>query len=157
MLQSQSAESFKTSYTQSSSPSLISLKDLCTKCDPFVQTSSGKYELVGAVSWGRNCAKSFGVYADLPCRLHLTQFHYQTSISISSITRLPFQTVPLQDFHFNQLHYKTSISIKSIPSSHNSVKEQAELILSPYQTTVNGWWTMWAQSTLPEEHQLKSF
>jgi len=30
------------------------------------QTSSGIYELVGAVSWGRNCAKSFGVYADLP-------------------------------------------------------------------------------------------
>jgi len=30
------------------------------------QTSTGLYELVGAVSWGRNCAKSFGVYADLP-------------------------------------------------------------------------------------------
>jgi len=30
------------------------------------QTSTGRYELVGAVSWGRNCAKSYGVYADLP-------------------------------------------------------------------------------------------
>jgi len=30
------------------------------------QTSSGKYELVGAVSWGRDCAQSFGVYTDLP-------------------------------------------------------------------------------------------
>jgi len=30
------------------------------------QTSSGLYELVGVVSWGRNCAKSFGVYTDLP-------------------------------------------------------------------------------------------
>jgi len=30
------------------------------------QTSTGLYELVGAVSWGRNCAKSFGIYTDLP-------------------------------------------------------------------------------------------
>ena len=31
--------------------------------------SSGRYELIGAVSWGRNCAKSYGVYADVPCKI----------------------------------------------------------------------------------------
>ena len=35
--------------------------------------STGRYELIGAVSWGRNCAKSFGVYADVPCKISL--FH----------------------------------------------------------------------------------
>ena len=35
--------------------------------------SSGRYELIGAVSWGRNCAKSFGVYADIPCKI--SHFH----------------------------------------------------------------------------------
>jgi len=29
------------------------------------QVAPGKYELVGVVSWGRNCAKSYGVYADV--------------------------------------------------------------------------------------------
>jgi len=31
-----------------------------------LKMSTGRYELIGAVSWGRNCAKSFGVYADIP-------------------------------------------------------------------------------------------
>jgi len=29
------------------------------------QFTPGRYELVGVVSWGRNCAKSYGVYADV--------------------------------------------------------------------------------------------
>ena len=65
--------------------------------DSFVQTSTGIYELVGVVSWGRDCAKSFGVYADLPCKFHFNQFHLLSSIST-----------------FNQFHHLSSISHKSM-------------------------------------------
>ena len=51
---------------------VVQLQD-CKKCVAllayFSQMSTGRYELIGAVSWGRNCAKSFGVYADIPCKI----------------------------------------------------------------------------------------
>ena len=40
------------------------------------QFSPGRYELVGVVSWGRNCAKSYGVYADVACK-----YKYSTKCS----------------------------------------------------------------------------
>ena len=66
------------------------------------QTSTGVYELVGAVSWGRNCAKSFGVYADVPCMLFC--------ISSVSIFQVPFHSFPLIKFQFPCLHQSSSIS-----------------------------------------------
>ena len=28
-----------------------------------------RYQLVGAVSWGRDCAKSYGIYSDVACKI----------------------------------------------------------------------------------------
>ena len=116
------------------------------KIDFFVQTSSGIYELVGAVSWGRNCAKSFGVYADLPCKFRFTWFHYLSSISTNSTS--------LQ-FHFNQFHHYNSISTNSIiwVQFHTVPWKIVWTSTFPCQTTASGSWTMWAQSSLLDKHQ----
>ena len=48
--------------------------------------SSGRYELIGAVSWGRNCAKSYGVYADVPCKIYHFYFLVPGNCVIYSAT-----------------------------------------------------------------------
>ena len=62
--------------------------------------STGRYELIGAVSWGRNCAKSFGVYADIPCKI---SHFYLLVLGIASYILPLFHTIhsilqPISDY-----------------------------------------------------------
>ena len=72
----------------------------------FLQALSGAYQLIGAVSWGVNCAKSYGVYADVPCSLPFSEISFFSSppapplfsYSYFSCPYPPFPLLPSPDY-----------------------------------------------------------